>query len=355
LEPYRPPLDKASTSKPAPGTYAWLSLVQEEIIDPQRPIIDPHHHLWPSDWRKAYLLEDFWRDTGSGHRIEKTVFVECHASYSEEGLEDFKPIGETRFVAGIARASRALQAGQESGTKALIAGFVGHANLTLDSHLLREILQAHEQQAEGLFRGIRHAGARDANPKALSIPGRAPERLYADPRFREGVALLGTLGYSYDTWHYHHQNLAYLELLRATPGTQFVLDHFGTPLGVGEYAGQRDEIYQKWRTDIASIAKCTNVVAKLGGLAMPDCGFGWDQRDRPASSDELVAAQQHYYHHVIECFGPSRCMFESNFPVDKRSLSYASYWNAMKKIASRYNEAEQHAMFYGTAERVYRL
>jgi L-fuconolactonase len=352
--------DSFSTENPlpeklVPGSHAWHSQVQEDIIDPHRPIIDPHHHLWPNDWRKAYLLEDFWRDTGSGHRIEKTVFVECRAHYLSDGPEHCQPLGETAFVAGVARASRDTQQGEGASAKAVIAGFVGHANLTLSNSVLRDLLQAHAEQSDGLFRGIRHAGARDPNPKALSIPGRAPDRLYGEPRFREGVALLGTLGLSYDTWHYHHQNRAYLELAQLTPGTQFILDHFGTPLGVGEYAGQREEIFRQWKVEIAEIAKCPNVVAKLGGLAMPDCGYGWDQRDRPASSDELVSAQQDYYHHAIECFGPMRCMFESNFPVDKRSLSYATYWNAMKKIATRYTEAEKHAMFYGTAARIYRL
>ncbi len=343
------------TEKLVPGSHAWLSQWREDIIDAHRPIIDPHHHLWPNDWRKAYLLEDFWRDTGSGHRIEKTVFVECQAHYLADGPEHLKPLGETEFVARMARASREGQQGAGAAGKAVIAGFVGHANLTLDNAVLRDLLQAHVNQSDGLFRGIRHAGARDPNPKALSIPGRAPERLYAEPKFREGVALLGNLGLCFDTWHYHHQNRAYLDLARATPGTQFILDHFGTPLGVGEYTGQREEIFKQWQLDIAEIAQCPNVVAKLGGLAMPDCGYGWDQREHPASSDELVNAQQDYYHYAIECFGPERCMFESNFPVDKRSLSYATYWNAMKKIAARYTEAEKHAMFYGTAARIYRL
>jgi predicted TIM-barrel fold metal-dependent hydrolase len=139
------------------------------------------------------------------------------------------------------------------------------------------------------------------------------------------------------------------------PETTLVLDHFGTPLGVGIYTGKREEIFEVWQRDIAAIARQPNVVAKLGGLAMPDNGFGWDRRERPASSDELVEAQARYYHHTIECFGPSRCMFESNFPVDRRSLSYNVYWNAMKKLASRYSADEQHAMFYGTAAKVYRL
>ena len=240
-------------------------------------------------------------------------------------------------------------------------GITNHAQEQLGDVVFVELpaigrqVAAHEQAAGGLFRGIRHAGARDPNPQALSIPGRAPEGLYADANFRQGVALLGELGYSFDTWHYHHQNAAFAELARAVPGTTMVLDHFGTPLGVGTYADQRDAIFDAWREDIAAIARCPNVVAKIGGLAMPDNGFGWDRRDRPASSDELVAAQARYYHHTIECFGPARCMFESNFPVDRRSLPYNVYWNAMKKIAARYSADEQQAMFHDTAARVYRL
>ena len=338
------------TATIAPGSNAWLAQVSEAVIDPGRPIIDPHHHLWTDTLgRTPYLLADLWADTGAGHRIEKTVFIECRACYHEGGPDHLKPIGETEFVARIARAAR------DGGGGALIAGFVGHADLRLPEATLREVLAAHDAAAQGLFRGIRHAGARDANPEALSIPGRGAEGLYADAEFRRGVALLGTLGYTYDTWHYHHQNAAFADLAGAVPGTTLVLDHFGTPLGVGRYAGQREAIFEAWRHDIAAIAQCPNVVAKLGGLAMPDNGFGWNLRDRPASSDELVAAQARNYHHAIECFGPSRCMFERNFPVDRRSLSYTVYWNAMKKIAARYSADEQQALFHDTAARVYRL
>ena len=134
-----------------------------------------------------------------------------------------------------------------------------------------------------------------------------------------------------------------------------VLDHFGTPLGVGPYASQRKEIFSQWKKDILEIAACDNVFAKLGGLAMPDNGFGWNTRATPATSDELVEAQQDYYLHAIDAFGPDRCMFESNFPVDKWSVGYHVYWNAMKKIAARFSEAEQTSLFSGTASRIYRL
>jgi predicted TIM-barrel fold metal-dependent hydrolase len=275
------------------------------------------------------------------------VFVECRAGYREAGPDHLKPVGETEFVAAIAAESRSAK------NNAVIAGIVAHADLTRDD--LDEVLDAHEDAGRGLFRGIRHSGARDPNPSALSIPGRGAEGLYDDQAFRRGVARLGARGLTYDTWHYHHQNGAYASLARATPGTTMVLDHFGTPLGVGAYAGRREEIFARWKNDIAEIAKCPNVVAKLGGLAMPDNGFGWDKRATPATSDELVEAQRHYYLHTIDCFGPSRCMFESNFPVDKRSLSYRVLWNALKKIVTGFSEDEKHQMFYGAAARVYRL
>ena len=335
---------------PTPGSQAWLNQVREEPIDPERPIIDPHHHLWESrgDWG-GYLLGQLWADTGAGHNIRKTVFIECRANYRTDGPEHLRSVGEAEFVAGIARASR------DGGGGAEIAGFVGHTDLRQPEAVLREILAAFADAAPGIFRGIRHAGARDLNPQALVIPGRGAEGLYADADFRAGVALLGRLGHTYDTWHYHHQNPDFAALARAVPGTTLVLDHFGTPLGVGDYAGQREAIFSRWQHDIAEIARCPNVVAKLGGLAMPDNGFGWDSRALPANSDELVEAQGRYYRHTIDCFGPARCMFESNFPVDRRSLPYVSYWNAMKKIAAGYGADEQHAMFHGTAQRVYRL
>ena len=337
-------------TSPLPGSTAWLNQVQEAAIDPDRPIIDPHHHLWPAvGGRSPYLLADLWADTGSGHRITKTVFIECRASYRSDGPEHLRPVGETEFVARLARASL------EGGGGAVIAGIVGHADLRLPRARLVEVLQAHEAAAGGLFRGIRHAGACDPHPEALSIPGRAPAGLFADADFRAGLALLGELGYSYDSWHYHHQNADFAALARAVPGTTLVLDHFGTPLGVGRFAGQRDAIFAQWQRDIEQVAACPNVVAKLGGLAMPDNGYGWHQRALPPSSDELLEAQAPWYRHAITCFGPARCLFESNFPVDRRSLGYGVYWNAMKKLAAAYPAADQQAMFHDNAARVYRL
>ncbi|MCZ6709496.1 MAG: amidohydrolase family protein [Gammaproteobacteria bacterium] len=338
---------------PVPGTQGWLDQVSEPIIDPDRTIVDPHHHLWErAGW--TYLLEDLRKDTASGHRVEKTVFVECGANYLETGPEHLRCVGETEFVTEIAAASKAVRAEHRNGKGAQIAGIVARADLTLGD-AVEEVLDAHRHVAGDLFKGIRHAGARARDVDQLTIAGRAPEGLYARADFRRGLKRLGDLGYSYDTWHYHYQNPDYAALARAVPDTVMILDHFGTPLGVGPYSDQREEIFAQWQKDITEIAACPNVVAKLGGLAMPDNGFGWHTADKPPDSKTFATAQRRYYLHTIEAFGPDRCMFESNFPVDRMSISYQVLWNGLKRIAAQFSDAEQNAMFAGTAARVYRL
>tara|TARA_B100000927_G_C16469046_1_gene470808 strand:- start:2080 stop:3093 length:1014 start_codon:yes stop_codon:yes gene_type:complete len=331
-----------------PKSSAWLDQVQEEIIDPDRRIIDPHHHLWSEPLMFGrYELEDLWADTGSGHNIEKTVFIDCHANYRVDGPGRMKPIGETEYVAKVAAASR------DNPEQATIAAIVSHANLLLGDEV-EEILHAHEDAGQGLFRGIRHAGPYD-DTGALANAGGGRPCPYQEVQFQQGLRRLAAMGYSYDTWHFHMQNAAFLALAQAVPEATMVLDHFGTPLGVGPYADRREEIFAQWCEDIAAIAQCPNVYAKLGGLAMIDNGFGWHAQSRPPTSDEFVAAQRRYYEHAIECFGPQRCMFESNFPVDRLSIAYPVLWNGLKKIAAQYSENEQDAMFYGTAAQVYKV
>jgi L-fuconolactonase len=328
-------------SSPRPGSEEWRALVDEPILDPEQRIVDPHHHLWPAG-PLPYSLADLLADVGSGHRVERTVFMECHAAYRTDGPPALAPVGEIEFVAGEA---------QRSG--GLIAGIVGHADLRLPN--LDEILDAHTEAGRGLFRGIRDPLVRSDPSDGLMMSGGAPVGLAEDPAFLAGVARLGARGLTYDTWHYHYQNREFLALARAVPDTVMVLDHLGTPIGVGRYADQREAIFDDWRRDIADIARCENVVAKLGGFAMPDNGFGWHVADRPPTSDELVAAQGRYYHHMIESFGAERCMFESNFPVDRMSISYRVLWNGLKKIARDCSATERDDLFAGTATRVYRL
>ncbi len=337
---------------PAPGSDEWLAQVNEEIIDPERPIIDPHHHLWKKRFGRDYLLPELQADTRSGHNIVKTMFIECRAFYFRDGPDHLRSLGETTYISELAKVSA------QRVDLPTIAGIIAKADLTLaDQHedLLGELLAKHTQVCAGRLRGIRHAGAHDAHPEELFITLDTPPDLYGMESFRRGLKLLAASGLTYDTWHYHHQNRDFIDLARAVPECTMILDHFGTPLGVGRYSGLRDEIYQNWKEDMRELARCENVYVKLGGLAMPDNGFGWDRARRPPSSDEFIAAQERYYLHMIDCFGPQRCMFESNFPVDRLSVNYHVLFNAYKKMAQRYNESEQHAMFYATAQRVYSL
>jgi len=337
---------------PIPATKAWYDQVVEDILEPSRPIIDPHHHLWSGGNNPGllpdYLLKDLYADTESGHRIEKTVFIECGTHYRNSGPEHLKPVGETEFVAQIAAES------ESSPGHARIKGIISFADLT-SGGLLDEALDAHSDAGNGLFRGIRHAGARHPHPEEAVLPGLWPEGLFLDSDFQKGVRRLGQRGLTYESWHYHFQLRDFYTLARSTPDTIIILDHFGIPLGTKSFQNQREEIYQQWQRDIARLAECPNVYAKLGGMAMPDNGYGWDRGGRPATSDELVAAQKRYYLSTIEQFGVNRCMFESNFPVDKLSISYAVLWNAFKKMVMTFSEVEKAALFYGTAAKVYRL
>jgi len=327
-----------------PLTPEWYGQVDEEVEAPGQRIIDPHHHLWPRGRGLRYGLDELLADVHSGHLVERTVFIECGAGYATDGPPWLRPVGETAFVAAAAV--------REPGH--LISGIVAHADLA-DLEHLDEALDAHEAAGAGLLRGIRDAGASAEHPEALMIPGRAAPGRYADPQFRAGVTWLGRRSMTYDAWHYHYQNGEFAALARAVPDTLMVLDHFGTPLGVGPYAHLREEIFEQWKLDLADLARCDNVVAKLGGLAMPDNGFGWHTAERPPTSDEFVAQQRRYYDHTIQCFGPDRCMFESNFPVDRFSLSYRVLWNGLKKIAAPFSPSERDAMMFANAARIYRL
>ncbi len=326
----------------------WLDQVQEPIIEPERAICDPHHHLW-DNVRSRYLLDELLADTNSGHNVVSTVFVECGAMYRAAGPEALRPVGETEFVNGVA----AMSASGGYGDMRACAGIVGYADLTL-GRAVGEVLDAH-LAASPRFRGIRHAAGWDASPDIRNSHTNPSEHLLLDARFRKGFAELAPRGLSFDAWLYHGQIPELTDLARVFPDTTIIFDHFGGPLGIGPYASKREEVYRKWRTDVAELARCENVYAKLGGIVMPINGFGFHKRGVPANSDELVAASGRYHTHAIDCFGVRRAMFESNFPVDKASCSYAVLWNAFKKLVIDASEDEKNWLFHDSAVSAYRL
>jgi len=322
----------------------WLAQGRESALEPEREIVDPHHHLWDRGGAR-YLVPELQTDVAEGHKVVQSIFIECRAFWREDGPEHLKPVGETEAVAAMAAEAAARGA-------PAIAAIVAHADLR--SPDLDEVLDAHEVAGKGLFRGIRHSAAADSSG-ALAIPGREGPGLYRDEAFLKGLARLGERGLTYDAWHYHHQMQDFRAAAEAVPGTTMILDHFGTPLGVGPYEGRRAEIFERWKDDLAAAAERPNVVAKLGGLAMPDNGFAFHEADRPPSSEALAEAQRPWIAHTIERFGPERCMFESNFPVDRASAPYGTFWNAFKRLSAHLPEADKAALFAGTARRVYSL
>ena len=326
----------------------WLAQVQEDILEPGRPICDPHHHLWEHD-QIPYLLPQLLADVGSGHNVVSTVFVECASMYRSDGPEALKPVGETEFVNGVAAMTHSGMYGDFRACK----GIVSFADLTLGS-AVGEVLDAHMRFSDR-FRGIRHASAWDADDGIRNSHTSPPAGLLASDPFRAGFAALAERGLTFDAWLYHPQIPELTNLAKAFPQVTIIFDHFGGPIGIGPYAGHGDAIFEQWCVDAAELAKCPNVHPKLGGIVMPVNGFGWHKRDTPATSDEIVAATGRYHHAAIKLFGPERCMFESNFPVDKRSCSYHVLWNAFKKIAASYAQGDCDELFYGTATRAYRL
>jgi L-fuconolactonase len=331
-----------------PEREAWLKLTMEDPIDPDLPICDPHHHLWDRPDNR-YLLEEFLQDTGGGHHIVRTVFVNSGSSmYRKDGPQEMQPVGETEFAQGIA----AQSASGQNGTTAVAAGIVSFADLTLGS-AVAPVLEEHIAAAKNRLRGIRYITTWDASD---DIPSHVRNpKLLLDPKFREGFACLQKYGLSFDACLYHSQLTQLVDLARTFPNTPIIMDHIGYPLGIGPYAGKREEVFQEWKRRIATLATCPNVFVKLGGLGMPRCGFGWHEQTTPPSSAKLAAAMAPYYRWCIEQFGVDRCMFESNFPADKVTYSYTVLWNAFKRITEDFSAEERGALFHDTSVKVYRL
>jgi predicted TIM-barrel fold metal-dependent hydrolase len=327
----------------------WLALRQEEIIDPERPIVDAHHHLWDRGGQR-YMIEEIAGDIASGHNIVATVYVDCRSMYRAGGPEALRPVGEVEFANGVA----AMSASGGYGRTAICAGIVGHANLLL-GEAARAVLEAEMAAGNGRFRGIRHASAWDADASIGGNYATRPKGLLLDTTFRKGFACLAPLGLSFDAWLFHPQIGELTDLARVFPDTRIVLDHCGGPIGVGGYANRRQEIFPIWQASIREIAKCRNVVVKLGGLAMRLLGYDFHERPIPPSSEDAAAAWRPYIESCIEAFGPERCMFESNFPPDKGQCSYQVIFNAFKRIAAPCSEAEKTALFQRTATDFYRL
>jgi len=343
----------------------------EPTLEPELPIVDPHHHLWdrPTAILKnlpplehgfmdiirevpRYLLDELLADLKSGHNVLGTIYMECGAMYRADGPDALKCVGETEFVNGIA----AMTASGIYGPVRACAGIVGHVDLRHEPEVVEDALRSHIAAGHGRFRGIRQSCSWDEDPMVLGpLHGRVPEGLYRDAKFREGFKVLHKLGLSFDAWLLEPQLPDLIDLARAFPETTIVLDHVGTPVGIARYAGKREERFNIWKNNIRELAKSENVMVKLGGLPMPFAGWRKSWHEKQPSSEQLAREWKPYIETCIEAFGVNRGMFESNFPVDRFGSTYVTLWNAFKRIAASYSAAEKTALFSGTASRFYRV
>jgi L-fuconolactonase len=320
-----------------------------EVIEPDLPIIDCHHHLWhPSSPR--YLAHEFQADIlASGHNVLATVYVEGSAMYRTRGPEALRSVGEAEFVAGMA----AMSDSGLVGPTRICAGFVGAADLTL-AGAVDGVLEELAVASGGRLRGIRGAVVWDAEPSVNSGSRPfAPRGLLMDDRFRAGFARVAERKLVYDAWQYFPQLPELCSLADSFPDATIVVNHCGGLLGVGPYA--RPDNFAQWKQRVADAAQRPNVLMKLGGLAGRRTGFAYGERATRPSSEELAKDWSPYIEACIELFGAERCMFESNFPVDKVAGDYRTVWNAFKTITVSFSAEEKQALFCKTAQRVYRI
>ena len=333
------------------GGNDWLAVTQEPILEPEIAICDPHHHFW--DFRSAripyqrYLLHELIADIDCGHNVRSTVFIEARSMYRPGGPVELRPVGEIEFVQGLAAAS----ASGLYGSCRAAAAIVGHADLKLADRV-EPVLEALQAASPNRFRGIRHTVTWDPHPE---VENREKEGVLASAEYRAGARVLARMGLSLDTGVCFPQLPELAEFARAVPDLTIILNHLGGLQRVGPYGNRDDEVLPAWRSGIAAVAKCPNVNLKLGGIGMPRLGFDWHTRDTPIGSEELAASMAPLMSYCIEQFGPDRCMFESNFPVDKVSFSHPVLFNAFKRFSSRYSASERAALFHDTAVRAYRI
>ena len=331
----------------------WLNTNKEKALEPDLPICDPHHHLW--DFKKdsvepTYLLPEILSDTNSGHNIVSTVFIECGAMYNPEHSIEEQVINETTFVNGIAAMSNS---GAYGNTK-IAAGIVGSAPLLIGDGVAN-ILDKHLNIASDRFKGIRSQAAMHPDGTIPVSRARPIEGVYINDNFQKGFAHLESRNLSFEAWCYHPQLPQLIELAKKFPNTSIILNHFGGPLGVGSFFNKEDETYNFWEKQIIELSKCENVVAKLGGIAMEINGFDWHKNNSAPSGSELINRTKRYYDKTLNLFGIDRCMFESNFPVDKISCSYVNLWNGFKELTKGYSQNERAKLFHDNASKTYKL
>ncbi len=335
----------------APGGNDWLAQTPEETLEPELPICDPHHHFWVSRPEpvhyQRYLLPELAADVNSGHNVRSTVFIEVRAEYRKDGPDEMKPVGEVEYIQTIADDSAA---GKHGPTRAA-AAIIGHADLKLGEGV-RPVLEAMQAASPNRFRGVRHSVGWDESPE---LANRDIKGALGTDGYRAGARVMAGMGLVLENSLYFHQLPELADFARAVPGLTIVLNHIGGLCRIGPYANRDDEVIPEWRKGVEEVAKCPNIIMKLGGVGQLRYGFDWQDRETAVGSEGLAEGLGPLVEHCIQQFGPDRCMFESNFPVDKVSYSYNVLYNAFKRLSKGYSSVERAAMFHDTAARLYNI
>lgn len=289
-----------------------------------------------------YLPQQYRQDVGS---LPITQVVHVEAEWRDRS--PLGPAGETAWLDRLF----------EGGTGPQLGGIVAYADLR--SPRLNELLTAH-RAASGKLRGIRQMLAYDTDQGIMRFCDR--QGLAGDEQWRRGLAQLQPLGLSFDAWVFHHQLNELQRLAKAFPQQQFVLDHMGTPIGLGgpfasygRNAMAREVILKTWQYGMADLAECPNVMVKLSGFFMPVVGWGFEKREQPPSAQELLDAFAPACRFVLEQFGVERCLFASNFPMDKVSLSLQSLYELYAATVADLPLDDRRKLFHDNAQRIYRL
>jgi len=335
----------ANTGQSSPDD-AWLATLNEEVLEPELPIIDPHHHLWVRNGY-TYLMPELASDLGSGHNIVATVYAECHSMYRADGPEEQRSLGETEFVRGQAAMSAS---GSFGATRACDVMF-GNVDLTQGA-AVESLLEQHLEASGGGFRGVRLSSGWHADPQISNVGDRAG--LLVDSTVNEAISVVDRMGLSLDCWLYHTQLDEVAQLADAHPELPIILNHVGSPILGGPYRGKNDEVFAEWHAAILRVSERQNVYVKLGAMPIRMPSYEGD-RTLPPSSEEVATAWRPWMETCISAFGPARSMYESNFPVQKRWCSYQVCWNAFKRISAGSSASEKADLFVGAAARAYRM
>jgi len=322
-----------------------MKMKPNKILEKELEICDAHHHIWDFPTSK-YLADELLEDFVSGHNVTSSVYMECGHAYDTSLPKHLASTGETKFIENFAEEILKRTNGDVAACKAIVS----YTDLCLGSRT-QESLEAH-LAASNRFCGVRHATGWDADKNIRNAHTKPTEGLMLTKEFSNGIRALTKLNLSFDAWLYHPQILEFATLAKNHPNQIMVLDHVGGPLGIGRYAGARKLVYEQWKKNISLLATQENVYVKLGGLAMSITGMV-NKRLPNIDTIQLAALTAPYYLHVIDKFGAERCIFESNFPVDKVGVSYSTLWNSFKYITQSFSPSEKLALFKGTAEKIY--